>query len=78
MIERNSGRPLYEDYILQHPMNIYGMFFPIGTEYWKINSDWWYPLANGAILPAYAVHFTVIRNNPTYFIMVNRENYTNE
>lgn len=70
MIERNSGRPLGEDYILQTPQNIYGMFFPAGTEYWKINGDWWYPLVNGAILPAYAVHFTVIKNNPTYFKLV--------
>lgn len=67
MIERNSGRPLGEDYTLQQPMNIYGMFLPVGTEYWKINGDWWYPLVNGAILPSYAVHFQVIRNNPTYF-----------
>lgn len=72
MIERNSGRPLGEDYILQQPMNIYGMFFPVGTEYWKINDDWWYPLekGTGAILPSYAVHFVVIRNNPTYFKMI--------
>lgn len=72
MIERNSGRPLGEDYILQQPMNIYGMFFPVGTEYWKINADWWYPSekGTGAILPAYAVHFTVIKNNPTYFKLV--------
>ena len=70
MIERNSGRPLGEDYSLQTPMNIYGMFLPAGTEYWKINADWWYPLVNGAILPAYAVHFTVIRNNETYFKLI--------
>lgn len=67
MVERNSNRPLGEDYILQQPMNIYGMFFPIGTEYWKINADWWYPFYNDALMPAYAVHFTVIRNNPQYF-----------
>ena len=71
MIERNSGRPLGEDYILQTPQNIYGMFFPAGTEYWKINNDWWYPLVNGAILPAYAAHFTVVRNNETYFKLVD-------
>jgi hypothetical protein len=67
MIERNAGRLLGEDYILLSPMNIYGLFIPAGTEYWKINADYWYPLIDGAILPAYAVHFTVIRNNPTYF-----------
>lgn len=74
MIERNSGRPLDEDYILQQPMNIYGMFFPVGTEYWKINADWWYPLEkfSGAILPDFAVHFSVIRNNPTYFKLVKK------
>ncbi len=69
MTERNSGRPIGEDYILQKPMNIYGMFFPAGTEYWRVSGDWWYPLekGTGAILPAYAVHFTVIRNNEKYF-----------
>lgn len=67
MIERNSGRPIGEDYFLQKEVDIYGKIFPIGTEYWKINSDWWYPLVDGAILPAYAVHFTVIKNNPSFF-----------
>jgi hypothetical protein len=67
MIERKSDRTFLEDYILEQPINIYGMFFPRGTEYRQINDDWWYPLVNGAILPAYAVHFTVIRNNQTYF-----------
>lgn len=69
MIGINEGRPLGEDYILLAPVNIYGMFFPAGTEYLKINEDWWYPVGKGtgAILPSYAVHFMVIRNNPTYF-----------
>lgn len=67
MIERNSGRPLGEDYTLQVPVSVYGMFFPVGTEYWKINGDWWYPLIDGSVLPAHAVHFSVVRNNPTYF-----------
>lgn len=56
------------DYILQHPMNIYGMFFPAGTIYRQVNADWWYPVTNyGARLPSYAVHFMVIQNNGTYF-----------
>ncbi len=69
-IERHSGRPLGRDYILQQPMNIYGMFFSVGTEYWRVNEDWWYPLIDGAILPSYAVHFTVIMGNDTYFKLV--------
>lgn len=57
-----------QDYILQTPMNIYGMFFATGTVYRQINNDWWYPVDNeGAILPSYAVHFMVIKNNETYF-----------
>jgi hypothetical protein len=73
MIKSNYNRPLGEDYILQQPSNIYGMFFPVGTEYLKINSDWWYPLekGTGAILPNYAVNFMVIRNNPSYFKQVS-------
>lgn len=46
-----------EHYILQNPVNIYGMFFPAGTD----------PFYNDALLPSYAVHFMVIRNNPQYF-----------
>lgn len=57
-----------QDYVLQEPMNIYGMFFPAGTVYKQINNDWWYPVTNdGAVSPSYAVHFMVIKNNETYF-----------
>lgn len=56
-----------EDYILETPQNIYGMFIPAGTLFRKKNADWWYPVVNDAELPSYAVHFMVVRNNPTYF-----------
>lgn len=57
-----------EHYILQNPVNIYGTFFHPGTEYRQVNGDWWYPVSHdGALLPSYAVHFMVIRNNPNYF-----------
>lgn len=60
-----------QNYVLNQPMNIYGMFFPIGTIYKQVNADWWHPIVNGAQLPSYAVHFMVIKNNGTYFSKTN-------
>jgi len=61
-----------EDYILQTPINIYGMFFPIGTLYKQVNADYWNPVVNGAQLPSYAVHFMIIKNNETYFKLITK------
>jgi hypothetical protein len=63
-----------EDYILITPVTIYGQFFPAGTQYRQINADWWFPFYNDALMPSYAVHFMVIRNNPQYFELLNKSN----
>ena len=74
MIERHSGRLLGQDYILVYSVNIYGMFFPAGTEYWKINEDYWAPVVGGALMPSYRVHFMVVMNNQYFKPIVNESN----
>lgn len=60
--------PYNEHYLLVTPVSVYGMFFPAGTEYRQVSGDWWHPVTKyGALLPSYAVHFMVIRNNEQYF-----------
>ena len=59
-----------EDYELLTPINFFGTFIPAGTKFVQHGADYWWPVINDAHCPNLQVTFMILRNNPTYFKLI--------
>jgi hypothetical protein len=57
-------------YTLQQEVNFFGKIIPKGALFVQVNEDWWHPVFDSKQHPSMAVDFSVVRNNPEYFLQI--------
>lgn len=55
------------NYILQKDFNWFGKVIPAGTKYVQHGADYWWPVIDGAHVPAMQVNFMTVRCNQEWF-----------
>lgn len=55
------------NYILQQDINFFGRLIKAGTLYVQHGADYYWPVINGAHVPAGQLDFYTVKNNPEWF-----------
>lgn len=70
--EQAEVLPKKIDYVLLSDVDFFGRRIQAGTIFKQINGDYWQPTIKSARCPSLQIDFMIVRNNPQYFLEIQR------